>query len=88
MREEERRVEDARDRVRELFGEGCEQYGFPTAVNDEVMAALLLLAEKVARETISGVNLSMGSRGTAILTARSGKVSVQRRITRNVKMEV
>lgn len=89
LREVEAQILQGCERIRMLFGEGCEQVGFAGPESPESMELLRQLVTAVAYGVLrSGtVTMASGCRGTVCRTG-AGKLRVGRSEGRQVKLEV
>lgn len=81
-------ISAAKDRVRQLFGEDCDEYGFDTPLDSEQIILLEALVEKTALGIISSVKLGFTGRGSASISITAkGKIQVQRSQSHTYKLE-
>ena len=91
MQQEEQRIFDAVGRVRELFGEDCDRYGFRSLeqeYEEEILSALSALATLAAKGVIRAAAVQIIGEGKASITLDSkGNVRIGRSITRACQLE-
>ena len=83
-----KRIQDARDRVNQLFLSGCESYGFKPIADERVIELLYDIVEDTARSRIRGGTVSLAGGGTCSIGVTSkAAISVKRAETRAYKLE-
>ena len=81
-------IEDARDRVNRLFGEGAEDLGFKPIAGDGAIELLERVVELIARGPISSASLNIRGQCKAKFSITSkGKIKVSRSETRSCDLE-
>ena len=81
-------IEDARDRVNRLFGEGAEDLGFKPIAGDGTIDLLEKVVEQIARGPISSASLNIRGQCKAKFSITSkGKIKVSRSETRSCDLE-
>lgn len=81
-------IEDARDRVNRLFGDGAEDLGFKPIAGDGAIDLLKKVVELIARGPISSASLNIRGQCKAKFSITSkGKIKVSRSETRSCDLE-
>ncbi|MBQ0167480.1 MAG: hypothetical protein KBT02_10285 [Treponema sp.] len=72
-------VTAAKDRVFELFGTSCAEYGFSKPIEAENILLLTSIVDAVANHTISSAKIHFGKAGSASISMTSkSKIKIQR----------
>lgn len=81
-------IEDARDRVNRLFGDGAEDLGFKPIAGDGALALLENVVELIAKGPISSATINVRGQCKAKFSITSkGKIKVSRSETRSCDLE-
>ena len=81
-------IEDARDRVNRLFGDGAEDLGFKPVAGDGAIGILELAVELIARGPISSATINVRGQCKAKFSITSkGKIKVSRSETRSCDLD-
>lgn len=78
----------AKERVDDLFGADCEDYGFPERFGTDRVDFLKAITDAVGHELLDGAKLNFACKGTAeIKRTADGKIKVVRTIGRKCTLE-
>lgn len=81
-------IEDARDRVNRLFGDGAEDLGFKPIAGDGAIGLLEMVVELIARGPVSSATINVRGQCKAKFSITSkGKIKVSRSETRSCDLE-
>lgn len=88
LREMAEKIDTAQNRVYELFGSDCENYGFIPAEDPSVIDTLCHLVEDVGYGRIDSASLEIRGIGKAsIKLTNKGRISVERKATKVLRLE-
>lgn len=88
QRELEERIENAQERVEQLFGEECLDLGFRSAAPEKTVQFLKKIVEAVAHDRILGASVQLEGCGQfAIRVTSKGKIRVERAEARVYQLE-
>lgn len=87
-RRQAEQVENAKERVEQLFGVDCKEYGFSPIANESTIDLLNAAIEHVAGGHVLQVSIATNGDGVAKVSMNSkGNISVQRSVTRAYQLE-
>lgn len=88
LREMAEKIDTAQNRVYELFGSGCEDYGLIPVDNPTVIEILCALVKEVGCGYISSASMDIYGIGKATVKLTSkGRIAVERKVTKAIKLE-
>lgn len=87
-RRQAEQVENAKERVEQLFGVDCKEYGFSPIANESTIDLLNAAIEHVAGGHVLQVSIATNGDGVAKVSMNSkGNIRVQRSVTRAYQLE-